>query len=232
MLGCSYMRLERWAEGAAAFRKCTALDDEDGDSWNNLASCYLRMQEAQAPRLDVALDRDVALGSDAESEASTARDSGVDVGSVLDEDTPATPAAEAGDGFELRLLAHKALGISLKYNYESWRVWSNYMVVSVDVGLLSEAARALGRMVEIRVREGELSATQDAPASSVVDLATLNKLVDAVIRAPAPAEFAEPDKAQSAHEGKGLLPAVLDRSGRAAELGAPAFLGGRVQKDA
>lgn len=208
MLGCSYMRLERWAEGAAAFRKCTALDDEDGDSWNNLASCYLRMQEAQAPRLDVALDRDVALGSDAESEASTARDSGVDVGSVLDEDTPATPAAEAGDGFELRLLAHKALGISLKYNYESWRVWSNYMVVSVDVGLLSEAARALGRMVEIRVREGELSATQDAPASSVVDLATLNKLVDAVIRAPAPAEFAEPDKAQSAHEGKGLLPAV------------------------
>lgn len=43
ILGCCYMRLEKWKEGAQCFRRCTALDDEDMESWNNLASCYLRM---------------------------------------------------------------------------------------------------------------------------------------------------------------------------------------------
>ena len=43
ILGCCYMRLEKWKEAAQCFRRCTALDDEDMESWNNLASCYLRM---------------------------------------------------------------------------------------------------------------------------------------------------------------------------------------------
>ncbi|TKY88844.1 hypothetical protein EX895_002085 [Sporisorium graminicola] len=45
ILGCCYMRLEKWKEAAQSFRRCTALDDEDMESWNNLASCYLRMVE-------------------------------------------------------------------------------------------------------------------------------------------------------------------------------------------
>ncbi|KAJ9474909.1 Essential for maintenance of the cell wall protein 1 [Pseudozyma hubeiensis] len=45
ILGCCYMRLEKWKEAAQCFRRCTALDDEDMESWNNLASCYLRMVE-------------------------------------------------------------------------------------------------------------------------------------------------------------------------------------------
>lgn len=48
ILGCCYMRLEKWKEGAQCFRRCTALDDEDMESWNNLASCYLRMVEGAA----------------------------------------------------------------------------------------------------------------------------------------------------------------------------------------
>ncbi len=46
ILGCCYMRLEKWKEAAQCFRRCTALDDEDMESWNNLASCYLRMVES------------------------------------------------------------------------------------------------------------------------------------------------------------------------------------------
>ncbi|CBQ68940.1 conserved hypothetical protein [Sporisorium reilianum SRZ2] len=45
ILGCCYMRLEQWKQAAQCFRRCTALDDEDMESWNNLASCYLRMVE-------------------------------------------------------------------------------------------------------------------------------------------------------------------------------------------
>ncbi|WFD26238.1 hypothetical protein MNAN1_001215 [Malassezia nana] len=194
MLGCSYMRLERWLEAAAAFRQCTALDEENGESWNNLASCYLRMQDAQVPRLDTVLEED-------EEADAGASDSGV---SLLSDEAPAT-----GAGLELRLLAHRALGVALKYQFESWRVWTNYMVVSVDVGLLSEAARALARIVEIRCRESAQTTQPTQAASDLIDMAVLNKLVDAVVRAPADEEGAEaPDALRRANEGEGLRPVV------------------------
>jgi len=204
MLGCSYMRLERWLEAAASFRQCTALEEEDGESWNNLASCYLRMQDTQVPRLDTVLDED----EEADGPSAGASDSGVSLGS---EEEPEVPAAAPGAGFELRLLAHKALGIALKFQFESWRVWTNYMIVSVDVGLLSEAARALARVIEIRTRESSQSAQPTQAAASIVDMAVLNKLVDAVIRAPATeAEDASApvSAVRRSNEGDGLRPVV------------------------
>ncbi|WFD32319.1 hypothetical protein MSPP1_003364 [Malassezia sp. CBS 17886] len=221
MLGCSYMQLERWLEGAAAFRKCTALDDEDGESWNNLASCYLRLHQSQARRLDSVLEDEGSGESEGESAASasaasaastsTARDSGIDLDSDADDDAPAGADAPAASGFELRMLAHRALGVSLKYSFESWRVWNNYMIVSVDVGELGEAARALARVVEIRVREQSFStAHAQAPVgtaddgSAVVDPAVLSRLVDAVVRTPR----TDTDAPVSRNEGRGLFPAV------------------------
>lgn len=46
ILGCSCVREERWEEAREAFSRCVAIDDEDGESWNNLASVYLRMGAA------------------------------------------------------------------------------------------------------------------------------------------------------------------------------------------
>ena len=43
ILGCAYIRQENWEGGKEAFGRCVAIDDEDGESWNNLASMYLRM---------------------------------------------------------------------------------------------------------------------------------------------------------------------------------------------
>ena len=43
ILGCAYIREENWEGGKEAFGRCVAIDDEDGESWNNLASMYLRM---------------------------------------------------------------------------------------------------------------------------------------------------------------------------------------------
>lgn len=45
ILGCAAMRLEDWALGRDAFTRCVAIDEEDGESWSNLASMYLRLDE-------------------------------------------------------------------------------------------------------------------------------------------------------------------------------------------
>ena len=46
ILGCAYVREESWEEAREAFARCVSIDDEDGESWNNLASVYLRLGEA------------------------------------------------------------------------------------------------------------------------------------------------------------------------------------------
>jgi len=45
VLGCAAVRLEKWEEARDTFGRCVAIDEEDGESWNNLASVYLRMGE-------------------------------------------------------------------------------------------------------------------------------------------------------------------------------------------
>ena len=77
--------------------------------------------------------------------------------------------------FTNKLLAFRALKQGLKVSYENWRMWSNYMVVALDVGELSEACRALTRVVEER-------AAKDGPAC--VDEDVLDRLVDAAARGP------------------------------------------------
>ena len=43
ILGCACMRVEDWESAKNAFSRCVSIDEEDGESWNNLASMYLRM---------------------------------------------------------------------------------------------------------------------------------------------------------------------------------------------
>jgi tetratricopeptide (TPR) repeat protein len=47
ILGCAAMRVEEWEEAKNAFSRCVAIDEEDGESWNNLASMYLRLGGAR-----------------------------------------------------------------------------------------------------------------------------------------------------------------------------------------
>ena len=46
VLGCACLREEDWDGARKAFVRCVSIDDEDGESWNNLASVYMRMGEA------------------------------------------------------------------------------------------------------------------------------------------------------------------------------------------
>ena len=47
VLGCACVHLERWDEAREAFARCVSIDDEDGESWNNLATVYLRSDSAE-----------------------------------------------------------------------------------------------------------------------------------------------------------------------------------------
>jgi hypothetical protein len=109
--------------------------------------------------------------------------------------------------FSNKMLAFHALKQGLKSSYDNWRMWANYMIVCMDVGELSEACRALGRIVE------ERSTTVGAEC---VDEDVLERLVDAVTKAPPnPDDAVEGDgTAQIAtsnpNEGHGLLKRVTD----------------------
>jgi len=69
------------------------------------------------------------------------------------------------------MLAFRALKQGLKSSYNNWRMWNNYMIVSMDVGELTEACHALSRVVE------ETSAKAGADS---VDEDVLDRLVNAV----------------------------------------------------
>lgn len=43
ILGCASIRLEDWDSAIEAFSRCVAVEDDDAESWNNLASVYLRL---------------------------------------------------------------------------------------------------------------------------------------------------------------------------------------------
>lgn len=108
--------------------------------------------------------------------------------------------------FANKLLAFRALKQGLRFSYDNWRMWYNYMVVAMDVGELSEASRALGRVVE---------ETSEKVGAKSVDEDVLERLVDAVTRAPAKLEDAveggdTSNAVTNPNEGHGLLRSVTN----------------------
>lgn len=189
ILGCACSKIEDWEEARQAFFRCVTIDDEDAESWNNLASVYLRMAE---------VDQDQPGG-------------GVRISSHSSYNTFRSPEHltmfQADHGrqavpFAHRMLAWRALKQGVKCGYDNWRMWMNYMVVSMDVGELTEACRALARVVERRA---------DKDGSSSVDEDALDKLVDAATRSVAQAETEPPEaRQQRSWSPKELLKRVTE----------------------
>jgi tetratricopeptide (TPR) repeat protein len=44
-LGCAYMRLDDYQNGAYAFASCVKIDDHSQDAWANLANCYMAQKK-------------------------------------------------------------------------------------------------------------------------------------------------------------------------------------------
>ncbi|XP_033610346.1 tetratricopeptide repeat protein 27 [Cryptotermes secundus] len=49
---------------------------------------------------------------------------------------------------------------SLKWNYENWRVWDNYMVVSTDVGRFHEVIHAYNRILDLKEKHVDIEVLQ------------------------------------------------------------------------
>lgn len=83
-------------------------------------------------------------------------------------------------------------------------MWSNYMIISMDVGELQESCRALGRVVEL---------TADKAGMMAVDEDVLERLVNAVIKAVPKSEettaMADEPQLQNPNGGQGLYTNVL-----------------------
>lgn len=92
-------------------------------------------------------------------------------------------------------MAFRALQQGLKNSYSNWRMWSNYMIIAVDVGELSEACRAMGRVVEeCSEKDGESS----------VDIEVLERLVSVVTRASDHEPIEGQERPTNPNEGLGL----------------------------
>ncbi|KAI0267900.1 TPR-like protein [Russula aff. rugulosa BPL654] len=174
----SWFILGYWDGAREAFARCVTIDDEDAESWNNLASVYLRMKYVPGTNLS----QSETMHNDDDDEQQP----------LLKTDlTTAIP-------FENKVLAFRALKQGLKFHYENWRMWMNYMIVAMDVGEFAEACRALGRVVEER-------ATKVGAES--VDTDALDRLVDAATRTlPNETDSIVP----SPNEGQNLLRRVED----------------------
>lgn len=196
VLGCCEMRMQDWAGAQEAFGRCVALEDDDAESWSNLASCHLRRGESEGdvnPEEDLDLEQ-VEGGVDSTGLAG--------VGAAeLDDDPDDDLDAKVKLPFSRKRAAFHCLKQAIKHSYDSWRMWYNYMVVAVDVGEMSEACRALGRITEMRVaKEGE----------HAIDLEVLERLVDAVTRPLDTDDDNGDGQTQTVNPnfGKGLLPRV------------------------
>ncbi len=193
LLGCACVREQNWKEARDSFSRCVAIDEEDGESWSNLATVYLRMGKSNDAE-------DSAVGS-------------YHLLSPILSDFPQIPDEDEVDAkkdsipFENKLLAFRALKQGLKFSYDNWRMWTNFMIVAVDVGELSEACRALGRIVEQRAEKD---------GGECVDEEVLERLVDAACYVPDDVADLETLKGdtqayeQEANRGPPLARRVLD----------------------
>ncbi|KAF9175957.1 hypothetical protein BGX21_005313 [Mortierella sp. AD011] len=72
--------------------------------------------------------------------------------------------------------AQHALRQALKEKRDSWKIWSNYMYCSLDVGDFTEAIRAMGVVVELRWKK------KDEEKDDIVDIVILDRIVQGLTR--------------------------------------------------
>lgn len=69
--------------------------------------------------------------------------------------------------------AHKVLQEALKCNYDNWKIWENFLLVSVDVGSFDDAINAYNRLIEVKEKffdEEVLNIMIRAIANNVIDI--------------------------------------------------------------
>ncbi|KAG0250795.1 hypothetical protein BG011_008075 [Mortierella polycephala] len=73
--------------------------------------------------------------------------------------------------------AQHALRQALKEKRGSWKIWSNYMYCSMDVGDFTEGIRAMGMLVELRWKQKKENENEE-----IVDIVILDRIVQGLTR--------------------------------------------------
>ncbi|ORZ37594.1 hypothetical protein BCR44DRAFT_1498039 [Catenaria anguillulae PL171] len=119
--GCAALQCSNWDAAQVAFARCTSMDHQNAEAWNNLATVLIK--QGKKPE------------------------------------------------------AFQALAQGVKAKYDSWKMWTNYMYLAMDLGALDEAMRAMQRVVEVRSAHADVNVRREA-----VDVEVLNLLVRSVMQ--------------------------------------------------
>ncbi|OWT37515.1 TPR repeat-containing protein [Cryptococcus neoformans Bt1] len=194
-LGSLYMGTQEYEKAIPCFNSALEINPLYARVWFTLGVAFLRLEKwkdaRDAFRKQVGVDED-----DAEGWNNLAA-----VYLRLEEEGLPKDQLPPSVSYENKLLAFRALRQGLRYAYTNWRMWQNYMIVAIDVGELSEAARAMTRIVE------ELA---NRDPEHAIDADVLDKLVDSVTRDDFSLSKDESTKVvpKTSNEGFGLLPIV------------------------
>ncbi|XP_068747496.1 tetratricopeptide repeat protein 27-like [Montipora capricornis] len=127
-LGFLYLKDKEYAKSIPCFQKSLEINSLQGGVWFSLGCA--------------------ALATDALEVAATAFHRCVSLDSRNAEAWNNLSHVYIKKGQKSR--AHLTLKESLKGNYESWHVWENFLLVSVDVGSFSDAITAYHRLMDLR----------------------------------------------------------------------------------
>ncbi|CAK5268629.1 unnamed protein product [Mycena citricolor] len=164
-LGAYYFAHADFTKAMECLQKAVLINPLLPRSWFMLGCAALRLENWQEAKR--AFSRCVAIDEEDGEAWSNLASMYMRLG-VQDASDDSDPTASVP--FENKLLAYRALKQGLKSSYENWRMWYNYVIVSMQVGELSEACRAQGRVIELK---GEGSVDEDV----------LERLVNALTRA-------------------------------------------------
>lgn len=127
-LGFYYYRVKKYPESIPHFEDTLRVNSLQPDVWYSLATAAMTVEDydrsAQAYRRYLSFEDDSFEAWNNISKA----------------------YIKLGD----KPRAWRTLQEALKCNYDEWRIWENYMFVSVDIGALSEVIRAWHRLLDLK----------------------------------------------------------------------------------
>ncbi|EXJ54078.1 hypothetical protein A1O7_09415 [Cladophialophora yegresii CBS 114405] len=160
-LGCIQLEQEAWTSAVESFTRCVQLEDQDAESWSNLAVALLSMPKPVAPPTEEGQKLDPDRDGDQDQDQSQ---------------TDGMPERKV-DPYRHVRDALRALRRAAMLKRDDPRIWDNYLTVAASIPPSAgtpwaEIIQAMSRVIELRgKREGE----------GCVDLGILKVLTEYVI---------------------------------------------------
>ncbi|OCT46149.1 F-box domain protein [Cladophialophora carrionii] len=161
-LGCIQLELEEWTPAVESFTRCVQLEDQDAESWSNLAVALLSLPKPVA-------EEKVAFAPPTEEDESQDQDQN-QTDRALSPERKVDPYRHVRD-------ALRALRRAATLKRDDPRIWDNYLTVAASIPPSAgtpwaEIIQAMSRVIELRgKKEGE----------SCIDLGILKVLTEYVI---------------------------------------------------